>query len=161
MYTPIVAALGYVLSDDGKNVLLVHRTKRKDDHHYGKYNGLGGKMEKDEDIVGCLRREIFEEAGIEALDIVLRGTINWTGFGGEGEDWFGFIFVVKNFRGTPLVSNSEGSLVWQAVETMAELPMWEGDRYFLPLVFDDDPGMFHGFMPYVDGRPSGWHYSRL
>jgi 8-oxo-dGTP diphosphatase len=27
-----------------------HRNKRKDDAHYGKYNGLGGKVERDEDL---------------------------------------------------------------------------------------------------------------
>jgi len=161
MYTPILAALGYVLSIDGSKTLLVHRTKRKDDHHYGKYNGLGGKMERDEDIVACLTREIHEEAGIEALDIVLRGTINWTGFGGEGEDWFGFIFVIKRFSGTPFTGNPEGDLIWQPIETINLLPMWEGDRFFLPLVFDEDPRVFHGHMPYVDGRPSAWHYTRL
>ena len=47
-YTPIVATLGYVLSPDGKHVLMVHRNKRDDDDHLGKYNGLGGKLEDDE-----------------------------------------------------------------------------------------------------------------
>ena len=40
-----------------------------------------------------------------------------------------------------------------------ELPMWEGDRYFLPLVFDPDVPQFHGCLPYHDGRPTGWSYS--
>ncbi len=39
--------------------------------------------------------------------------------------------------------------------------MWEGDRFFLPLVFDDDPRIFHGLMPYENGRPLSWHYERL
>ena len=39
--------------------------------------------------------------------------------------------------------------------------MWDGDRYFLPLVFDGDPRLFHGFMPYAGGRPVGWGYSGL
>ena len=41
-----------------------------------------------------------------------------------------------------------------------ELPMWEGDRHFLPLVFDADPRPFHGVMPYRDGRMQSWRYSR-
>ena len=44
---------------------------------------------------------------------------------------------------------------------LERLPMWEGDRYFLPLVFDHDPRLFHGFMPYANGLPVGWSYSRL
>ncbi|PIE88813.1 MAG: 7,8-dihydro-8-oxoguanine triphosphatase, partial [Acidobacteria bacterium] len=33
MYTPIMATLGYILSPDGKQVLMIHRNKRKDDQH--------------------------------------------------------------------------------------------------------------------------------
>jgi 8-oxo-dGTP diphosphatase len=160
-YTPIVATLGYVLSPDGKRVLMIHRNARKDDHHLGKYNGLGGKMEPGEDIAACMRREIREEAGIECQEMRLRGTLNWPGFGKHGEDWLGFIFVVTRFEGTPLESNHEGALEWVALESLHDLPMWEGDRHFLPLVFDADPRPFHGVMPYQDGRMVSWDFTRL
>jgi 8-oxo-dGTP diphosphatase len=160
-YTPIVATLGYVLSPDGKRVLMIHRNARPDDQHLGKYNGLGGKMEPDEDIASCMRREIREEAGIECLEMSLRGTLNWPGFGKRGEDWLGFIFVVTRFEGTPLVSNHEGALEWVPLEELDNLPMWEGDRHFLPLVFDADPRPFHGVMPYKDGRMLSWSVTRL
>jgi 8-oxo-dGTP diphosphatase len=42
----------------------------------------------------------------------------------------------------------------------AQLPMWEGDRYFLPLVFDEDPRVFHGIMPYKNGQPESWSFER-
>lgn len=161
MYCPIVGTLGYILSPDRRKTLLIHRNSRQTDHHLDKYNGLGGKMRPDEDVVSCLRREVQEEAGIECEDITLRGTINWPGFGPEGENWLGFIFRVDRFSGTPFTSNEEGTLSWVALETMHELPMWEGDRYFLPLVFDDDPRVFHGHMPYKDGRPLSWNYIRI
>lgn len=161
MYTPILAALGFILSPDRKKTLLVHRTKREDDLHLGKYNGLGGKMEPGEDILTCLRREILEEAGITCKDILLRGTINWNGFGAKGEDWFGFIFLVESFEGVPYRSNDEGELIWKNVVEMATLPMWEGDKYFLPLVFDNNPKVFYGHMPYRGGRPVSWQYSRI
>ena len=161
MYCPIVGTLGYTLSRDRKKVLLIHRNLRHNDHHLDKYNGLGGKMLPNEDVVSCLRREIFEEAGIKCEDIILRGTINWTGFGPEGENWLGFIFRIDRFSGTPFTSNEEGSLSWVPIDDLDKLPMWEGDRYFLKLVFDDDPKLFHGYMPYRDGRPLSWHYERI
>src|SRR5512145_25656 len=101
MYTPIIATLGYILSPDGKQTLLVHRNRRSDDQHLGKYNGLGGKMLPEEDIYQCLVREIFEEANIRCEKAVLKGTINWTGFGPQGENWFGFIYRVERFIGEP------------------------------------------------------------
>lgn len=159
-YTPIVATLGYVLSPDGREVLMLHRNSRPDDHHIGKYNGLGGKIEPDEDVLSGMRREILEEAGIVCDELSLRGTISWPGFGKHGEDWLGFVFVVTHFSGTPLERNPEGTLEWVSVDRLHELPMWEGDREFLPLVFDGNPRPFHGVMPYRDGKMVSWRYSR-
>ena len=159
-YRPILATLGYVLSHDRRSVLMIHRNARADDHHFGKYNGLGGKLEANEDAATGIRREIREEAGIECLELSLRGTINWPGFGRNGEDWFGFLFVVTRFSGEPLERNPEGRLVWIQIEEVERLPLWDGDRHFLPLVFDDDPRPFYGLMPYRDGRMLSWNYSR-
>ncbi len=159
-YTPIVATLGYVLSPDGRSVLLVHRNARPSDQHLGKYNGLGGKLEPDEDVLSGMRREIHEEAGIDCTALQLRGTISWPGFGKAGEDWLGFVFLVTAFEGTPHERNHEGTLEWMPLDAMDALPMWEGDRHFLPLVFDGDPRPFHGVMPYRDGRMLSWQVSR-
>ncbi len=159
-YTPIIGTLGFVMSPDRRRTLLVHRVFRETDAHLGKYNGLGGKMRPDEDAAACMRREIREEAGIECVEMVLRGTISWPGFGPAGEDWLGFIFRIDAFTGVPYEKNEEGPLSWQAVDRLHELPMWEGDRHFLPLVFDNDPRPFHGVMPYRDGRPVSWSFSR-
>jgi 8-oxo-dGTP diphosphatase len=159
-YTPILATLGYVLSPDRQRVLMIHRNARPDDEHYGKYNGLGGKLDPDEDVVAGMAREIEEEAGIVCEQMRLRGTINWPGFGKQGEDWFGFIFLIERFRGNPHNGNHEGVLEWVERERLLQLPMWEGDRHFLPLVFDADPRAFHGVMPYSQGAMQSWRYSR-
>lgn len=160
-YCPILSTLGFVLSADGTQVLMTHRIGRRDDEQFGKYNGLGGRVERDEDVGAGMVREIREEAGIEVVRMQLRGTINWTGFGPSGQDWLGFIFLIERFTGTPHERNDEGTLSWVARERLPELPMWEGDRLFLPLVFDADPRPFHGFMPYANGRPAGWSFSRF
>lgn len=91
----------------------------------------------------------------------LRGTISWPGFGKHGEDWLGFIFVVTAFEGEPPPANPEGALEWVEVGRVAELPLWPGDRYFLPLVFGPEQRQFHGVMPYRDGEPQGWSYSLI
>lgn len=161
MYTPIIGTLGYILSPDGKQVLMVHRTARTYDHHLGKYNGLGGKMIAGENVVDCMEREILEESGLVCLEMSLRGTVNWTGFGGSGEDWLGFIFLITRFCGEPVSENNEGTLAWHALDSLTRLTMWEGDKHFLPLVFDGDPRLFYGYMPYKDGCPVGWTFSRI
>jgi 8-oxo-dGTP diphosphatase len=158
-FTPILATLGYILSPDSRRVLLVHRNRRANDPHFGKYNGLGGKLDPGEDIVACMRREILEESGLECQTLVLRGTISWPGFGKHGEDWFGFIFRIDRFSGEPYAGNAEGDLQWVEIERVLELPLWEGDRHFLPLLFERTEQQFHGVMPYRDGRPVSWKYS--
>ncbi|MCU0493261.1 MAG: 8-oxo-dGTP diphosphatase [Chloroflexaceae bacterium] len=160
-YTPIIATLGYVLSANGQAVLMIHRNARPDDAHYGKYNGLGGKLEPQEDVVSGMRRELREEAGIEAGAMSLRGTISWPGFGKHGEDWLGFIFVIQSWSGTPLTQNPEGTLEWVPIEAIPSLNLWPGDRHFLPLVFSAEPRQFHGVMPYASGQPLSWHYSLI
>jgi 8-oxo-dGTP diphosphatase len=178
-YTPIAGTLGYVLSPDRNQVLMIHRNARPEDQAFGKYNGLGGKMERDEDVAECMRREIREEAGIEVTAMTLRGTISWPGFGKNGEDWLGFVFLVTAFDGEPHTSNNEGMLEWVPVQRLldacspnvetrhsprgdvpgASLPMWPGDMYFVPAVFSDDSRQFHGVMPYENGQPVSWRYT--
>lgn len=161
-YRPILATLGYVVSPDAEQVLMIHRNARAHDPHFGKFNGLGGKLEPDETVLEGLAREIQEEAGVIVETARLRGTLSWPGFGKEGEDWFGFVFLITRYQGILKAANPEGTLEWVPLETLlaGELPMWEGDRHFLPLVFDADERAFHGVMPYQDGRPVAWRYSR-
>jgi 8-oxo-dGTP diphosphatase len=160
-YTPTLATLGYVLSLDAANVLMVRRDRRPDDAHFGKCNGLGGKLEAGEDVVAGMRREIREEAGLECLSLHLRGTVSWPGFGQHGEDWFGFIFLIDRWHGEPLCENAEGTLAWTPIDVLHTLPLWDGDRHFLPLVFDNAIAQFHGVMPYRDGRPLSWNCTAL
>lgn len=172
-YTPIIGTLGYVLDSGTSSVLLVHRNKRAGDEHLGKWNGLGGKLEPGEDLASGMRRELHEEAGIDVTSMTLRGTLSWPGFGANGEDWLGPIFRIDGWTGTPPASNPEGDLAWIPLDRLlracsddpaeraaADLPMWEGDRFFLPLVFDSDPRPFHGVMPYANGRPQSWRFER-
>jgi len=168
-YTPILGTLGYVLSRDKTSVLMVHRNARPNDHAYGKYNGLGGKMERDEDVATCMKREIREEAGIEITFMQLRGTVSWPGFGKNGEDWLGFVFLITDWTGEPYERNAEGDLSWVPLERIrqwcdphqraaAGIDMWAGDSYFLPLVFNGDAHAFHAVMPYEGGKPVGWSF---
>ena len=156
-----MSTLGYVLSEDRQNVLMTYRVFRNDDEQFGKYNGLGGHMEPNEDIATCMIREIKEEAGITVTSMTLRGTVNWTNFGSKGEDWIAFIFLVTAFDGIPSKESNEGPLLWVPVKDINSLSLWEGDRYFMPLVFDDDPRPFHGYLPYDHDKPLSWSCVRM
>ncbi len=160
-YAPILGTLCYVRNRD--RVLMIHRVGRPDDLHLGKYNGLGGKVEADEDIVASVIREVREEAGIVLDAPRLRGTVSWPGFGSDGEDWFGFVFLADSWTGEVIAANHEGTLEWIPLERLLafDLELWPGDRFFMPLVFDETTAQFHGVMPYRDGQPESWQVSRI
>lgn len=160
-YTPILATLAYILSPDKKSVLMIHRNTRPDDLHYGKYNGLGGKLSDAEDIISGLVREIEEESGLTPTDIKLRGTISWPGFGKNDEAWFGFIFRIDEYEGEAHKGNIEGVLEWIDLEKIADLNLCESDRLWLDMVFDDSPKMFHGIAPFKDGKLVSWNFQRI
>lgn len=158
-----LATLGYVLSADRERILMIRRDARPDDIHYGYYNGLGGKLEPGEDVATGMRREIREEAGLECAELDFAGTISWPGFGKDGGNWFGFLFRVPRWSGTPATDNDEGSLHWVPVADVlaGQVPMWESDRHFLPLVFAASPTVFHGVMPFAAGKAVSWSYTSL
>lgn len=74
-FKPIASTLAYILSPDKKRVLLVHRTFKESDDNLGKYNGIGGKVERGESVSEGIKREIREETGLEVRSMSLRGTI--------------------------------------------------------------------------------------
>jgi len=149
----------YVLSPDRQSVLLIHRD-RPGDVHAGRYLGLGGHLEPGEDILAGAAREVLEESGLVVEAITLRGTILWTGFGAPPRDYLAFMFRVDAFTGTPLAGNEEGTLEWVPLADLADHPLWESDLEWLPMMFDDDPRPFHGFMPYDGDRMVSWSYHR-
>lgn len=153
--------LAFVKHPDGERVLMCHRIARGHDEQFGKYNGLGGKLEADEDVVACIVRELHEEAGIVPTSLRLRGTVSWPGFGPDGRNDFGFVFVVDEFTGEVPEANEEGVLTWERIDGLGDLDMWEGDRHFLPLVFDDTVEQFHAVLPYENGRLVGFSVTTL
>ena len=170
-FTPVVGTLAYLWDRATDRVLIIRRNARLDDDHYGKVNGLGGKVERDEDIVSSVRREIQEEASLDAHDLTLRGTVTFSDFGPNREEWLVFIFLVESWTGEGVTESDEGSLEWVDRSVLVDAcaggpaaeqyPMWPGDRHFLPLVFDDDDACFHGTMPYDADQPLRWSYVRL
>ena len=49
--TPLVGTLAYILDNQTDQVLLIRRNSRLDDDHFGKVNGLGGKVERNEHVL--------------------------------------------------------------------------------------------------------------
>ena len=160
MIAPVLQTAVYVRSPDHTQVLMMHRDKWPDDVHLGKYLSLGGHVEPHEDVLSCARREVFEESGLTTTDLILRGTVLWTGFGAKRLDYLCFVFRADTFGGTQRVACEEGTLEWVPVDNLAALPMWDSDHLWLPMVFDDVTNPFFGVMPYDGLTMVGWSFQR-
>lgn len=141
-----LATLCY-LQKDGKT-LMVHRVKKLNDMHQGKWNGLGGKFEPGETPEECAIREIYEESGIKVSNPVLKGLLTFPGFAND-EDWYAFVFVARDFEGE-LIDSPEGVLEWIDDDRLLDLELWEGDRIFLKWL--NHPGFFSAKFNYLDGK---------
>lgn len=141
-----VATLCY-LKEDGRT-LMIHRIRKANDMHLGKWNGLGGKLNPGETPEECVTREVYEESGLEIVNPLLKGILTFPKFA-KNEDWYAFVFVVYKFQGQ-LVDSKEGDLAWIEDERLLDLNLWEGDRIFMPWL--DKPGFFSGKFVYQDGQ---------
>ena len=61
---PQLATICYI--DNGKELLMLHRNKKPNDVHEGKWIGVGGKLERGETPQECAAREILEEMHLAA-----------------------------------------------------------------------------------------------
>ncbi len=123
----ICASLCYVKR--GGRTLMLHRVKKKNDIHEGKWNGLGGKAEPGESPEECALREVKEESGLTIKNPKLCGILTFPKFDGDN-DWLVFAFTARQFSGR-LIDCNEGRLEWIPDRRLLKLPLWEGDQHFL------------------------------
>lgn len=128
------STLCYVIHGD--QVLMLHRVKKKNDVNKDKWIGIGGKFEAEESPDECLLRECREETGLRLTSWQCRGVVTFLQEGGEGE--YMYLFTAEEFEGN-LHDCPEGDLQWVSREFLYRLPMWEGDRIFLDLLWRNAP----------------------
>ena len=131
----ILATLCYIKHDGC--TLMLHRIKKPNDIHEGKWNGLGGKFEAGETPEECVRREVQEEAGLVIQNPHLHGLLLFPKF--KGNDWYVFVFTATEFSGAEApIDSPEGKLEWIPDETLMSLNLWESDHIFLPWLESDE-----------------------
>ena len=141
-----LATLCYVKHKN--KTLMLHRIKKKNDFHEGKWNGLGGKFEQGETPEECVIREVKEESGLLLVNPKLHGFITFPMFDGK-KDWYVFMFTSDKFSGE-LIDSKEGKLEWIPDEKLLDLNLWDGDRIFLPWLEDDK--FFSAKFEYENGK---------
>lgn len=131
-----LATLCYVKDKNNKTTLMIHRTKKSNDYHKGKWNGLGGKLDPGESPEDCVIREVREESGLTIINPHLHGFITFPLFDGV-DDWYVFIYTADEYSGS-LIDSNEGRLGWIPDDKLFDLNLWDGDKIFIEWLFRDE-----------------------
>lgn len=109
----------------------------------GRYNGIGGHVESGESILEAAQRELWEEAGISGVELILVGVVTVD----TGQNPGVCIFVLRvdlsiedKIIIKPELSSSEGMLEWVDLDHLWELPLVEDLEVLLPKALGTNPG---------------------
>lgn len=120
----------------GDDILLLKRAAHKRVFP-GRYNGVGGHIERDEDPLTGAIREMREETGLDVVNVRLRGVIHVdAGVADSGI----MVFVVTAEAATrDFTDSDEGTLEWVPRDRVEDLPLVEDLPILIPLLFDHAP----------------------
>ncbi|MGB3715626.1 MAG: NUDIX domain-containing protein [Candidatus Promineifilaceae bacterium] len=116
---------------NGSDVLLIKGAPQK--HIWAnQYNGIGGHIERDEDVISAARREVLEETGLEPSSLELQAVVNID----AGDPALGILMFVftgwSSHRRTR--KSDEGELYWVPVDELNRYNLVEDLDWLLPKV---------------------------
>lgn len=100
-----------------------------------KWNGFGGKIEKNETFRQCAIRELWEETGLTARpdDLALVAFLDFQYVAAPELNHIGYVYFLRTYEGTPAASE-EMEPQWFRPEQFPYDHMWKGDRTWLPMI---------------------------
>ncbi len=107
----------------------------------GRYNGVGGHIEQDEDPLTGAIREMQEETGLDVHHVHFCGAIHVDA--GESTGIMVFVFRAEA-ASRDFIDSDEGKLEWVSRDAIEDLPLVEDLPVLIPHIFEnlDAPPFF-------------------
>jgi 8-oxo-dGTP diphosphatase len=120
---------------NGSDVLLIKGSPQKR-IWANQYNGVGGHVERDEDVITAARREILEETGLETTSLKLQAVVNID----AGDPALGILmFVFTGWSSERRTRPSdEGELSWVPIDELRRYELVEDLDWLLPKVLEPE-----------------------
>ncbi len=128
---------------NGDDVLLMKRAPHKRVFP-NRYNGVGGHVERDEDVWTSARREIKEETGLDVLDLKLCAVSNIDA--GAETGIVLFTFTAQSASREVLIDGDEGTLHWIPLADLERYDLVEDVLFILRRLVDmtiESPPLFY------------------
>ena len=120
----------------------------------GKFNGIGGHVEADEDVHAAAVRELHEETGLDVDALTLRGVVHIdTGRDEQGPRPGVMMFVfIGRAPARSVHATSEGAPAWIPMEKIADHALVDDLYALLPRALASGPLFYGHYAPDDQGR---------
>ena len=102
------------------------------------YAPPGGKFESDESPLDCIKREFYEETGLNLINPKLQGISYWH----DSIEGIIFVFTATDYKGELNRDSIEGELEWINEEELSSINQFDQNEKFTPYLFKDE--LFEG-----------------
>ena len=132
-YRVIPRVLIFIFNQGAVLLIKGASTKRLWANHY---NGIGGHVERGEDILSAARRELLEEAGLAVPQIHLCGTVM---IDAEPDSGIGLFVFRGEAQGQVKAHSDEGETEWIPLADLEKYPLVEDLRVLIPRIASMQP----------------------